>query len=366
MIRSGFGRTRPRALWGAGALGIALMVMAAPCDLAPAAEPAPQRESLRTRLLEAEALASSGDPAAAEHALRDLAREHPGSWMVHLVLGRLLYGGRQVQEALPHLEKAAALAPQQFEARSTLGQAYAVLEKLPEAERELRAAVGLRPNDAGSRFNLGRLYRLQARYAEALPELESALANTRDGKRLPNVHQNLALVLQALHRPTQAAPHLEAFLAARPDQDDMRMQLATLRFDLSEYDAALAAVERVLARQPRRPDALYLRGMLLKIKVRNDDAIASFRAALDADPAFHRARYQLATVLIDEGRHAQAEELLRAVLAAEPEHLTAHYLLSGVLRRLGREREADEELAAHNRIAEAQRSRGRTTSAGAE
>ena len=59
-------------------------------------------------------------------------------------------------------------------------------------------------------------------------------------------------------------------------------------------------------------------------------------------------------------------ELLRAVVAAQPEHLNAHYLLSTVLRALGRTQEAEKELQIHNRIAEQQRNRSRTTAAGPE
>ncbi len=296
--------------------------------------------------------------------MQDLSARHPGSWQARLELGRLLVEQRRLQEAIPHLEEAARLAPAEFEARSALGQAFALSDRLPDAEREFRAAAGLRPRDPLSRFNLGRIYRLQERYPEALLELEAALERETDPQRLPMMHQNLAAVLVALQRPSQALPHLEAYVKARPEQLDMRYQIASLNFDVGAYDASLAQVEKVLERAPRRDDALNLRGMLLKIKGRNEEAIASFRAAVAARPDLHRARYQMATVLCDEGRYAEAEEPLRAVLAAEPEHPNAHYLLSTVLRRLRREREAEEELSLHRRISEEQRARGRTMEAG--
>jgi tetratricopeptide (TPR) repeat protein len=324
---------------------------------------APQlQEELRAAL----ALRDAGDIAGAERALVDLVGRYPDSAAVRLEIGRLFLTTRRHEQALPHLEAAARDEPRAFDARSLYGQALALAERLPEAEREFRAALELRPADPLVRFNLGRLYRLQGRYAEALPELEKALQSVSDPVRLPGIHLNLATVLQALHRPSQAEPHFEAYLKARPDQQDVRMQLATLQFDLSRYDAALLNVNGVLASEPRRTDALYLRGMLCKIQGRNGEAIDAFRTALEAEPGFHRARYQMATVLHDEGRLPEAEQALRAVVAAEPSHPNAHYLLSQVLRRLKRDAEAEEELAIHNRLAEQDRARGRTVVAGPE
>jgi tetratricopeptide (TPR) repeat protein len=309
---------------------------------------------------------TAGDTAGAERALQELARRYPETWQIRLALGRVLIGRKRPLEALPHLESAASRAPDEFDTHSTLGQAYALAKRLPEAEREFRIALELRPADPLSHFNLGRIFLLQEQYAQALPEFEQALSRTTEAHRRPMMHQNLAAVLRALRRPSQAVPHLEEYLRARPEDVEARLQLASLQFDLSAYDASLASVEEALERDARQPDALYLKGMLCKIKGRNDDAIASFRAALGARSDFTRARYQLATVLFEAGRDAQAEEPLRLVLEAEPEHPNAHYLMSTVLRRLGRESEADAELAIHNRIAEEQRARGRTVVAGPE
>lgn len=323
-------------------------------------------EDAQTALQQALRLLAGGDTVGAERALQSLAREHPASWKVRLELGRFLSSQRRLPEALPHLEEAARRAPDEFETRSALGQAYALSEQLGPAEREFRAAAALRPADPLSHFNLGRIYRIQERYEEALPEFERALQGTADPQRLASVHQNLALVLRSLKRPSQAVPHLEAYLAARPEQRDSRMQLATLYFDLGNYNRALEQVDGVLEGGPSRPDAHYLRGMLLKIKARNSESIASFRAALAADSGFLRARYQLATVLNEEGGWQEAAALLRTVLAAEPEHPNAHYLLSTALRALERPQEAEKELQIHNRIAQQQRSRSRTTAAGPE
>lgn len=307
---------------------------------------------------------SAGDTARAERSLEQILERHDDYWPAALELGRLRLRLRRVPEALPPLEAAARLAPNEYKTRSLLGQAYALAENLPAAEREFLAALVLEPGDFQSHYNLGRLYRLQDRFEEARVHLLSALEHAPASRDLSRVEQNLAMVLLALGRRSESLPHLEAFLKARPERQDLRMQLASTQFALSLYDEALASVEQALATGFDTSGAYYLKGMLCKIKGRNEDAIGSFRSALEKQPDFTKARYQLAAMLFEERRYEEAEPLLRAVLKAEPEHGNAHYILSSVLRRLGRVEEAEAELAVHNRIAEQQRARGRTTAAG--
>ena len=307
---------------------------------------------------------AAGEATRAESSLQTIVEEHEDYWPAALELGRLRLSLRRVAEAIPPLETAARLAPDEYGTRSLLGQAYALADRYPDAEREFLVALAVKPGDFRSLYNLGRLYRLLERYEESRERLQEALERVPAPSELPRVHQNLAVVLLALGRRSESLPHLEAYLEARPDRHALRLQLANTQFDLSLYDQALDSVERALAGGVTEPGAHYLKGMLCKIKGRNEEAMASFRAALREKPDFTRARYQLAVMLVEESRYEEAQPLLLQVLESEPNHPNAHYVLSSVLRRLGSEPDADAELAIHNRIAEQQRARGRTVVAG--
>jgi Flp pilus assembly protein TadD len=309
---------------------------------------------------------AGGETDRAERSIEQIVERHPDYWPAALELGRLRVRQRRVADAVPVLERAALVAPNEYDLRSLLAQAYALSERLAEAEREFLAALALKPGDFQCHYNLGRLYRLQERYEEANEHLVQALDVVPSPRELPRVQQNLAMSLLALRRRSEALPHLEAFLRARPERNDLRMELASAQFNLSMYDESLVSVDRALADGFQEPIAHYLRGMLCKIKGRNDEAVKSFRACLEGSPANTRARYELATILFEEQRYEETEPQLRQVLEAEPEHPNAHYLLSTLLRRLGRDTEAEAELAIHNRIAEQQRARGRTTAGGPE
>jgi len=307
---------------------------------------------------------AAGDAARGESSLQKLVQEHGDYWPAALELGRLRLRLRRVDQAISPLETAARLAPGEYATRSLLAQAYALAERYPDAEREFLYALAMKPGDFQSLFNLGRLYRLQERYEESREYLQEALERVPTPSELSRVHQNLALVLLALGRRSESLPHLEAFLEARPERHALRLQLASTQFDLSLYDKALHSVERALAGGITEPSAHYLKGMLCKIKGRNEEAMVSFRAALKEEPDFARARYQLAEMLVEESRYEEAQPLLQQVLESEPDHPNAHYVLSTALRRLGNEAAADTELAIHNRIAEQQRARGRTAVTG--
>jgi tetratricopeptide (TPR) repeat protein len=83
-----------------------------------------------------------------------LSREQP-----YLNLGNLLLQEEKIEEAIPLLEKAVALAPGDAFCHLKLGTAYLRAKRAREAQRELEEAVGLAPENAAAHFQLGRLFK---------------------------------------------------------------------------------------------------------------------------------------------------------------------------------------------------------------
>jgi predicted Zn-dependent protease with MMP-like domain len=79
--------------------------------------------------------------------------------------------------------------------------------------------------------------------------------------------------------PRGALAAAEAAVKLSPDDPDARLALATSRYDLCELDEAEKALAQALDREPRLPDAYWLRGRILT--ARGDDA--------GADKAIDRA-----------------------------------------------------------------------------
>jgi tetratricopeptide (TPR) repeat protein len=105
---------------------------------------------------------------------------------------------------------------------------------------------------------------------------------------------------------------------------------AVLQVGRHEFQAAIGALERLLAAEPRNLRALNLLGIALTGAGRVDDANARFRAALKLDPAFYAAEKNLAINEFNRGRLAEAERLLEQVLKRAPDDEVAHVHLAEI------------------------------------
>jgi Flp pilus assembly protein TadD len=95
--------------------------------------------------------------------------------MLHYLHGRALDRAGRWDEALPALERAVKLAPEQPEALKYLG--YAQVERgenLPGAQALLERARTLKPDDSDIADSLGWAYYASGRGRRALPLLEQA------------------------------------------------------------------------------------------------------------------------------------------------------------------------------------------------
>lgn len=101
--------------------------------------------------------------------------EHPSEQPL-LNLGVLLADRNALDEALPLLQKAEALAPTDGKIHAALGKLYARQLALPEAQKEFEQAVTAEPKDAALHFQLGQVYRKEGLQAQAKEELARAAA----------------------------------------------------------------------------------------------------------------------------------------------------------------------------------------------
>jgi tetratricopeptide (TPR) repeat protein len=95
------------------------------------------------------ALVRGGRGAEAERVLSPLVAEHGDSAELRLLLGQALLAQGKASEAVPHLEAAARLAPEDPRARDELGHAYQKLGRTGLAQREFEAARQLEAGKPG-------------------------------------------------------------------------------------------------------------------------------------------------------------------------------------------------------------------------
>ncbi len=100
-----------------------------------------------------------------------------------LNLGILLTDRNELDQALPLLQRAEAIAPNYGKTHGALGKLYARQGNLPLAEKELEAAVAADPQDSGLHFQLGQVYRKQGLSMQAGAELTRAAALEREQRQ---------------------------------------------------------------------------------------------------------------------------------------------------------------------------------------
>jgi len=244
------------------------------------------------------------EPDAAEERLRGVVAAAPGHAPAHLWLGHLARGRGRPAEAMEHYRRAAEADPKSGAVRAVLGQALAAAgdlagataacaravalepgnpathvalaqvlqeaERYPEAEAACRRLVALRPDAPAAHLALARVLRDAKRYPEAEAACREALALSAGAPKVPKTpeaaeaHRELGVVLSRAGRHDEAVSHLEAALAANPNDLAARGSLGDAQRGRGRQAEAIDCYAAVLAARPDVREAHLKYGLVLK------------------------------------------------------------------------------------------------------
>ena len=111
--------------------------------------------------------------------------------------------------------------------------------------------------------------------------------------------------------------------------------IARLFLEANRVDEATEVIQRSLAKWPRDPVLLNLKGVLLKRRGRLSEAIQAFKQACNADPRQAGALFNLANSYLAIGDATKAAVTFVKVIAREPKNSEAHRLYGQALQQLG-------------------------------
>lgn len=183
---------------------------------------------------------------------------------------------------------------------------------ITEALQLLRRAVELDPTSD----ELAEAYAVALVAAGANDEAEAQL---RRAKALTPDAAGLLGTLLLQHADDQAAVEeavrqLEAAVAAQPDNLGARYNLAQAHLTLRHGEAALAALQPLLAARPSDPKLLLTAGKALRQAGRREEAVDYFRRAADFPPTAVEATLELVEALAATGNVREAADTLEAFL----------------------------------------------------
>jgi tetratricopeptide (TPR) repeat protein len=242
------------------------------------------------------ALLRKGKPGEALSAARAAAAAHPGSGSAHAVLGIVLATAGQTGPAEAAFRRALMLDPGDADSAANLAEAMLQQRRSPEVAEMLAPIVATAPGHARARSFYGRALSDLGRLEAAEVELERA--------------QKLA-----------------------PKDALTRFFLGEVRVRQNRPEAALAPLEAAIAGGLRSPRVLTEYGKALTSLGENQAAMAALNEALERDPRFAEAAAARAMLLLYTGDFTAAERDFQTAIAGQPEN-GAFYRMAVVARKI--------------------------------
>ncbi len=133
----------------------------------------------------------------------------------------------------------------------------------------------------------------------------------------------------------EAGRLLDEARAIEPENPDLWVAIARLRFRGGEHLTALEAADRALALGPDHAPALLMRALMVRDAHGRADSLPWFEAALAADPGYVDARAEYAATLGDLGRHRDMLAAVRELAGIAPDDARVFYLQAVLAQRGG-------------------------------
>jgi protein O-mannosyl-transferase len=241
---------------------------------------------------------------------------NPAAWMAHNNLAVVLTGAGRVEEAIPHLEQAIQLRPDDANAECNLGDDLTRLGRPREAIPHLMKALRLQPDYAEAHNNLGNALMVTNRPAEGMAQYEEALRCRPD---YAQAERNLGLALASAGRTAEALPHFERAVKFKPDYPEAELNWAVALLLTDRFSEAVPHFEKANALDPHSADSRNAYGRALARRGHYDEAIAQFEDALRLNPDYADAHMNLALLLRQLGKLPEAAAHYNEAIRLKPE-----------------------------------------------
>jgi tetratricopeptide (TPR) repeat protein len=288
-----------------------------------------------------------------------------------LLRGRILLTQGDPAGALAEFEQGIRSWPNNASARFLAGLAARDLGDWDRAISELREAVRANNAETLAALELARIYFERGQYQQAVAFANQSL-HGRGGAQQPDPYVISARAFTALGQLDQARKAIDELerrgftttalrermtLEARtsgparaleivdksrldladPNHIDVLEQVVDLSIEAKQPAAALARIDRALARTPSSARLFDYRGIALAALARDDEARAAFERALELDSESARAHAGLAALRMKAGDKKAAIELFDRAYQIEPHEADYGYAAAQLLLESGDE-----------------------------
>lgn len=301
-----------------------------------------------------------GRLAEAEGLFRQVLERHPGHPETLQLLSALLMRMSRADAALPLLEKAKELEPDNAAHWLLLTQCLLEVGRPKEAKKIISEAIhkGLRHPMADELLDRARTGRAKpaersVSIGQELASLEQLLKAGRYGeaetraqalvRRHPRAGHGwdiLAMARMALKHYPSALEALQRALKLNPGKAELHFNLGYVLEQLGRLEEAMAAYRRAVDLKPSLAEAHNNQGNVLKALKRYKEALAAYQRAKELLPDAAEIRLNMGDILIHLGRIDDALDVYQALLGRRPNLPEAYNGLGFALGLLDRNEEA--------------------------
>ena len=247
----------------------------------------------------------------------------------HTTLGQLQNASGRYEDAVSSFQRALALRPNDPDSMVGLGQAFERQGRAADAEGMYRKVLSIRPDNAGALMRYGSFCHRQSRYAEAVAHFRKA---TELDPTFANAHSNLGAALLGLGKPEEALAAFQKSLALRSTAPGYS-NVGTLLFTLGRYDDARQSFEKAAELAPA--DSLiwanlgdacrWVPGQKARATEAYTQSVRVARDALEVNPNDAHLHSVLALSLAYIGNADDAQSEIRRALDLDPTNTSVLY-----------------------------------------
>jgi superkiller protein 3 len=249
---------------------------------------------------------------AAERAVIDGAlKEHPNSFEILVMAGRLAYLEKQpadAEDALARADKIKALGDVD---RLTLALASSFSRKVPQARAELKKLMTLDPKNAEYPYLLGRIETNAKRIEAAAAAFTKAI---QLDSNMVKAYEELGRAQESLDLPDEAKKTYEAGAqhnrANNVQWEWSPLDLGAMLLKADELDGAEKLFQEALRYNRRFAWGHYYLGQVLQKRSKEEEAMTEYKTAVIDDPQLRQAWLALARQFTRQGNKAQADRAL--------------------------------------------------------
>jgi protein O-GlcNAc transferase len=229
------------------------------------------------------------------------------------------------------LQSVLRTAPEDYRALDLLGVVRVLQQRAPEAEELFLRAIRQKIDFAPARAHLGLLYAQNGRTDDAIPQLREAAQidpSRRDASdALVRLLQNNARAAVESRDYPRALPFLTEAEKLAPDDPEVQFELGTVEVQLSLWEDAVAAFERVLTLRANDSLALYNLGRAFMGLSKFEEARQQFARYVEAHPEDDAGHCALGMTLAALERASEARQQFERSIMLAPEQTESYFRL---------------------------------------